>query len=273
MIIYKIENKINGKIYIGQTTVGLQERIKGHKYSNYYVGRAIKEYGIENFAIDVVEECKTLDELNEREMFWIAYYNCKVPNGYNLTDGGEGTPGRPTSAETRAKISKSLTGKHHSEESRQNMSKASKGHPKSIEMRKKLSATNKGKKPTAAIEARKGCHHSDDTKKKLSALKKGKKRSSEIRKRISDGHKGHSVSQETRDKISKANTGHEVSQELKEKLAAIHSKKVRCLETGEIFQSIKAAAEFYHIHGTSIIYVCKGKQHRAGGLHWEYLND
>ena len=102
MIIYKIENKINGKIYIGQTTVELKERIKGHKYANYYIGRAIREYGIENFAIDIIEKCKTLDELNEREVFWISYYNCKVPNGYNLTDGGEGTPGRPTSTETRA---------------------------------------------------------------------------------------------------------------------------------------------------------------------------
>ena len=145
MIIYKIENKINGKIYIGQTTVGLKERIKGHKYANYYIGRAIREYGLENFAIDVVEECKTLDELNEREMFWIAYYNCKVPNGYNLTDGGKGTPGRPASAETRAKISKSLTGKHHSKETRLKMSKMRKGRPKSIGMRKKTFSCKKRK--------------------------------------------------------------------------------------------------------------------------------
>ncbi len=269
MIIYKIENKINGKIYIGQTTVELNERIKGHKYANYYVGRAIREYGIEKFAIDVIEKCKTLDELNEREKFWITYYNCKVPNGYNLTDGGEGTPGRPTSAETRSKISKSLIGKHLSEETRKRISKMINGRPKSIEMRRKLSATNKGKKPTPAIESRKGCHHSDETKKRLSDLRKGKKLSSEICKKIADGHKGHSVSQETRDKISKANTGHKVSQELKEKLSVLRSKKVRCIETGEIFQSIKVAAEFYHIHKTSIV----GKQHRAGGLHWEYYND
>ena len=53
----------------------------------------MRKYGIENFTIEVLEECYSREQLNEREIFWIAKLNCKHPNGYNLTDGGEGSKG------------------------------------------------------------------------------------------------------------------------------------------------------------------------------------
>ena len=121
---------------------------------------------------------------------------------------------------------------------------------------KKLSAVRKGKPPIKAIESWKGRKHTEETKAKLSAARKGKKLSPEICKRISKGHKGHSVSQEQREKISKAN-----------------SKRVRCIETGEVFKSIRAAAKFYNISFANIIGVCRGYRYTAGGLHWEYYND
>ena len=88
MFIYKITNKLNGKIYVGQTTRNPIERFKEHKHADSIIGKAIRKYGTENFEIDILDECETFDELNECEMFWIAELNCKVPNGYNVTDGG-----------------------------------------------------------------------------------------------------------------------------------------------------------------------------------------
>lgn len=52
------------------------------------LGKDIREYGEENFKLEVLETCQTLDELDRREIFWIAKLNCKFPNGYNRTDGG-----------------------------------------------------------------------------------------------------------------------------------------------------------------------------------------
>ncbi len=90
MIIYKITNLINGKIYIGQTQKTLEERMQGHKHGKILIDDEIKKYGIENFSYEVVEKCQTIDELNEREKFWIEKLNCKYPNGYNVDDGGSG---------------------------------------------------------------------------------------------------------------------------------------------------------------------------------------
>ena len=96
--IYKIENLINGKVYIGQS-VDIQYRFKNHKSesfnpkSNAYdtaIHRAIRKYGVDNFSFDIVEECDQ-DKLREREIYWIDYYN-SFGDGYNLTSGGEGVP-------------------------------------------------------------------------------------------------------------------------------------------------------------------------------------
>ena len=96
--IYKIENLINGKIYIGQS-VDIQYRFSNHKSesfnpkSNAYntaIHRAIRKYGIDNFSFEVIEECNQ-EKLREREIYWIAYYN-SFGKGYNLTSGGEGVP-------------------------------------------------------------------------------------------------------------------------------------------------------------------------------------
>ena len=48
----------------------------------------MQEFGAENFMIEVIEECESKEELNEREIFWIGELNCKYPNGYNTKNGG-----------------------------------------------------------------------------------------------------------------------------------------------------------------------------------------
>lgn len=86
--IYKITNKLNNKIYIGQS-IDITRRWWEHKHdnrSNSLIHLAITKYGEENFTFEVIEECSQ-DQLNEREQYWIEFYN-SFEDGYNLTRGG-----------------------------------------------------------------------------------------------------------------------------------------------------------------------------------------
>ena len=94
--IYKFTNKINNKVYIGQSR-NINKRIKEHFYkANLESGQdyfsllhiAIRKYGEENFDVEILEECST-DSLDERERYYITLYNCITPNGYNVMSGGQ----------------------------------------------------------------------------------------------------------------------------------------------------------------------------------------
>lgn len=92
--IYKITNTINGKSYIGQTIQNVKERFYQHcatkcskVVSNMAIHRAIKKYGKSNFTVEVIEEIDSTN-LNDRERYWIKYYN-SYNNGYNSTKGGQ----------------------------------------------------------------------------------------------------------------------------------------------------------------------------------------
>lgn len=92
--IYKYQNKLNGKVYIGQST-DIEHRYGQHLYDaackdesrrKTGVDFAIAKYGINNFAFEIIEECP-IEELDEREKYWIKYYN-SYENGYNRNSGG-----------------------------------------------------------------------------------------------------------------------------------------------------------------------------------------
>ena len=92
--IYKITNKINGKSYIGQTIQNVKERFYQHcaikcsqKVLNMAIHRAINKYGKSNFTLEVIEEVESTN-LNDREKYWIRYYD-SYNNGYNSTEGGQ----------------------------------------------------------------------------------------------------------------------------------------------------------------------------------------
>lgn len=86
--IYKITNLYNNKVYIGQS-VHIERRWQEHCCNHSSViSKAIRKYGKENFLFEIIEECN-IDLLNERENFWINYYNSYVPNGYNITENTE----------------------------------------------------------------------------------------------------------------------------------------------------------------------------------------
>ena len=96
--IYKITNKINGKCYIGQS-VDIKRRWSEHRSSveditlDSKLIRAMRKYGLENFTFEVLEECE-LDLLNEREEYYVEFYNSYF-HGYNSTFGGDGSSGFP----------------------------------------------------------------------------------------------------------------------------------------------------------------------------------
>lgn len=125
MFIYKITNKINGKIYIGQVyNKSIYDRWDRHvksasPSSRSYVDRAISKYGKDNFVVEQIDEATSLEELNQKEKYWIKFYNSTNRSiGYNLTDGGDGGntykyKSKSELNKIKEKISKANTGKNN----------------------------------------------------------------------------------------------------------------------------------------------------------------
>ena len=92
--IYKISNTINDKVYIGKTLLTIEQRFSQHckdskrNHTNRPLYNAMNKYGVENFKVELVEECDD-NILSEREIYWIEYYH-SCSNGYNATLGGDG---------------------------------------------------------------------------------------------------------------------------------------------------------------------------------------
>lgn len=92
MIIYKIYNDVNSKLYIGQTTKSLEERINGHHASmiggqDTHLYRAMRKYGWDKFHFEIVSRANSQDELNYLEEYYIRELDT-IRNGYNMAPGG-----------------------------------------------------------------------------------------------------------------------------------------------------------------------------------------
>jgi group I intron endonuclease len=149
MIIYKTTNLINGKIYIGKHN-GKNEKYLG---SGRNLILAIKKYGKENFIREIIEDnIDNLEILNEREVYWINFYDSRNPNiGYNVSKGGAGD----TFPSEESKIKNSISnfgekngffGKHHTEENKKIMSELKKGKPLKEEHKLNIGKAIKGRK-------------------------------------------------------------------------------------------------------------------------------
>lgn len=93
--IYKIENDINDKVYIGKTEFSLEKRFKEHCQDSQKITKekrplynAMRKYGIEHFFISELEDCSR-EKSAEREKYWIDFYE-SYSKGYNATLGGDG---------------------------------------------------------------------------------------------------------------------------------------------------------------------------------------
>lgn len=91
--IYIIRNTVNDKVYIGQTHVSIKLRFQNHLSAarrglDYVIGKAIRKYGEDKFYVELLEEC-LVEELNEREIYWISFFNSTNNSfGYNMSIGG-----------------------------------------------------------------------------------------------------------------------------------------------------------------------------------------
>lgn len=143
-VIYKIQNKLDGKVYIGQTINGINSRMRSHLNSKNKNGidGALKKYGIDSFEITIVAKASSIYELNELEVKFIEDENCLAPNGYNLHTGGKN---HTCSEITRERLRKSATGRVVSEETKAKMVKAGKAKVFAEEHRKNISISTSGK--------------------------------------------------------------------------------------------------------------------------------
>jgi group I intron endonuclease len=142
--IYKITNP-KGKIYVGQS-VNIEERLLQYKHlSKYSLGRkiknSIKKYGWENHIHKIIEEC-SIEQLDEREIYWGNYYNVLEENGLNLKLG----KGRGLVSDETKKLMSKRAKEIMTEEHRKKLSEAKLGKKLSEERKQKLRVPKKSNK-------------------------------------------------------------------------------------------------------------------------------
>lgn len=227
-------NKINSKKYIGITSQNPKDRwgTNGCKYHSGIIRNAIKKYGWDNFYHIVLYENKSENEAKEIEKYLIKLFNTKAPNGYNLTDGGDGALGINISKETRKR-----------------MSAASKEKWKNENFKNKMIAIRNSKDSP---------YQSDDFKKKISKLVSGTK----------NPNYAHYWSEEQKNNLREKQKKNPVYKNDKNP----NAKKIRCVETGEIFLCMKYAQEKYGLKSTgSFTVAIKNPNKTAAGYHWELI--
>ncbi len=206
MVIYKTTNLINGKFYIGKDV----KNNPNYLGSGKLIKQSIKKYGRSNFVKEILEICFSLQELNEKEKFWINKLNA-IESGYNLTEGGSGGD-----TWTNSDI------KTHWNKGKPSWNKGKVGEQ---------IAWNKGLK--GSIMANKTSYKPGKDHPFF-----GKKRDPKIYEKIVDTRK------------QKNNF---------KGLGKFASKRVKNIEDGNEFSSIKEAAEFYNITRDQVGHSCRKK--------------
>lgn len=222
-VIYKHTNKINQKSYIGQTINIPQYRWnhgEGYKDSPLFYN-AIQKYGWDNFTHEIIESGIPVNNLNEREIYWINFYKTNDRRyGYNLTTGGTGKLTEEQLEKRKEKLQE-WREKHPdiAQKSVESMQQYWIGHPE--EKRKVL------QKATQASTEYWNIH--PEQKK-------------QVMKKMQDSAKQKNM------------------------------KPVKCIETGIMYESAREAYRQTNIHYSNISKVCLGKQKKAGGYHWEFID-
>ncbi len=240
MIVYKITNLINSKIYIGQD-----------KNNNpYYFGsgklikKSIKKYGKENFKKEILEECLTIEDMNNKEIYWISEFdstNRKI--GYNISSGGaEGDRESGHSIFAReGGVYGYWVDKYGKEEADNRLEKK----------KEKLREINR-------IKKEEGWCHTEESIKKISESSYNRFFSEETRKKMSDSRIGIKYSEETRKKMSDSKKG-------------IGFKKINQLtKSGDFIKEWESQTEVKNILNIAIWNALNDPNKTAGGYKWEY---
>lgn len=273
-VIYVIRNKINNKLYIGQTTNkkgfngryhfkgnDIERVYKSHKYDkehgrkyNSHLLNAIEEYGFNNFEVDkYFDIAYSEEELNKLEYMYIKIYQCTNKKyGYNNREGGNNGK---LSEETKQRISKANKGKFIGENS------PNYGKHLTEETKQKISKANKGRL--------KGEKHPFYGKTGENSVNYGKHHSEETRKKMSKANKGRILTEEWKNKVSETRKQKEVAKGYKNPSA----KAVFCYEFNEIRLTAKEWSIKLNIDLSSIIKCCKEKYKSAKGYHFRYATE
>lgn len=213
--IYKIENSVNGKIYIGQSR-NLKKRLAEHKrklkngnHSNTYLQKSWEKHGSENFIFKIIEECIE-EKLDEREIYFIKKYK-DLTTVYNFKGGGSfGTHSEATKELIREKRKLQIITEEAKQKmriARREMKPPNTGKTFSEEHKKKISETLKGR--PSPMKGRLG----------YEPWNKGIPQREETKFKISESGKGRIVSEETKIKLSKSRVGIRYSEESKKKIS------------------------------------------------------
>ena len=265
--IYQIVNTITGARYIGQS-IDIKRRLRQHKRKeqNPNLKKDFENFGIDAFKFEILEECK-VEELTKREDYYLKTFEPE----YNIRMNGQFI-----SEEARKKMSELQIGKTKPTLSKQVKCVETGEIFQSVRAAAKfagvaaanMSVLLSGKGRTlggfhwifnvpeneqAEMERIKqmpeGKSHSEDTKLKQRRAKLGKKMSAEARMKMRQSQLGVKWKPSTYEK---------------------HCRKILCVETEEIFSSIKKAAEKYNVKPPNISAVLAGIRKTSGGFHWKY---
>lgn len=227
--IYRITNHLSGKSYIGVSNTP-QRRFKEHCASREIIGKAIRKYGKENFSLHILA-IGSKDYCYSIETQCIKLYSTRIPNGYNVSFGGDRGPdnnGRKHNSETIKKMSAAHKGKKRTPFSdelkarmRLNLEIARAKRTKESFL-KQIETKKKNQKPQKPIteetreklrKARagksswnKGIPATEEHKQKLrlASPKKRNPHSDETKRRIGEKSKGRFFSEESRKKMSES---------------------------------------------------------------------
>jgi len=193
--IYETTNLINGKKYIGQKKSNI---FLGNKYlgSGTRLHLAIEKYGEENFIVNLIEECNSEQELNEREIYWIDFYNATASEKYyNISiggDGGDTTSHNPNKNEIIQKRTNKLKGRifiTNGDEEKHVLKEEADSYLSNGWRKGRSNETIRQMKENHTREFKTGWHHSEETKAILSKKCSGWHHSEETKKKIAEANK------------------------------------------------------------------------------------
>lgn len=194
MKIYCIENKLNGKKYVGMTKGTIENRFKKHKYlakkaiyKKQHIHNAMLKDGVSNFFVYELDTAINIVELKEKEIYWIKKLDTKN-NGYNETFGGEGTYGYKLTDEHRSMLKEKAIKRFSNPENRKILSEKTKKWYENLSSDEKKKITEKLSNKLLGNTRAKGKKHirSEEYCKKISESKKGIPRPEHVKKILSD---------------------------------------------------------------------------------------